>query len=129
MRLLLDTHAYLWWEGDSPRLGDRARNAIADPANTVSVSVASLWEVAIKIRIGKLDADLGRLIDGIGENGFSLLDIRTEHVLETVRLPLHHRDPFDRLLVAVAHLDGITLVSDDRRLHAYPVDLLPCGDA
>jgi len=127
MRLLLDTHAYLWWESDAPNLAGTARDAVADPRNEVCVSIVSLWEIAIKVRLGKLDADLARLVEGLGENGFRLLGVQPQHVLETVRLPLHHKDPFDRLLVATARLEGLTLVSSDARLPLYPVELLPCA--
>ena len=126
-RLLLDTHAYLWWEGDNPRLHGTARDAIADPRNEVCVSVARLWEIAIKARLGKLEADVAALLDGVAENGFTLLGVQPQHVLETTRLPLLHRDPFDRLLVATASVEGLTLVSDDARLPAYGIAVLPCG--
>ncbi|HYH37070.1 MAG TPA: type II toxin-antitoxin system VapC family toxin [Azospirillum sp.] len=127
MRLLLDTHTYLWWESDSPRLAGAARDAIADPQNEICVSIVSLWEVAIKVRLGKLDADLAQLMEGLGENGFKLLAVQPRHVLETVRLPLHHKDPFDRLLIATARVEGLTLVSDDARLPLYLADLMPCS--
>ena len=128
MRLLLDTHAYLWWESGSPYLSGTAREAISDPHNEVCVSIVTLWEIAVKVRIGKLDADLAQLMEGMGENGFRPLGVQPEHVLETVRLPLHHKDPFDRLLIATARIEGLTLISDDERLPLYPVDLLPCSD-
>ncbi|MFT8347299.1 type II toxin-antitoxin system VapC family toxin, partial [Gluconobacter oxydans] len=98
MKVLLDTHALLWWLSDSDRLGETAREIIADPVHDILVSIVSLWEIAIKIRIGKLDADMNDILAAIPEEGFSLLQIQPEHLQILMSLPLHHRDPFDHLL-------------------------------
>ncbi len=120
-RLLLDTHAVLWWLTDDPALPSGPREAIADPANEVLVSTASLWEMAIKASLGKLTVP-DDLPAAIGAEGFTWLQVRREHAWEVRLLPLHHRDPFDRLLVAQARVEGTPLLSGDQRLGAYDVD-------
>jgi PIN domain nuclease of toxin-antitoxin system len=121
-RLLLDTLVLLWWRLDDARLNESARDAIAS-ADLVLVSAASAWEVAIKVRLGRLvlDADFAT---GVSESGFERLPVGFEHAAETKGLPDHHRDPFDRMLVAQARVERLTLVTHDRRLAAYEVDLL-----
>jgi PIN domain nuclease of toxin-antitoxin system len=119
--LLADTHALLWYLDDSPSLSSRAGEAI-EAAAEVYVSSASIWEIAIKSRLGKLDpADdlLDRIVDG-----FEQLDVTAAHAWATRELPLHHDDPFDRLLVAQSHLEGLPLISADSRLSAYGVELV-----
>ena len=127
MKLLLDTHAFLWWIGDDARLSVPAREAIADPGNEVSVSVASAWELAIKTGLGRFepDGDLGPFIeDQIRLNAFSVLPVKLEHAVSVSSLPAHHRDPFDRLLVAQAAAEGMTLVSRDPQLRKYDAPTL-----
>lgn len=121
MRLLLDTHALLWWLSDDPRLSARARDLIAEPANDVLVSVASLWEIVVKTRIGKLEADLPAILAEIGRQGFTLLDLRPAHFLALAGLPTHHRDPFDHLLIAQAIAEDALFLSRDCRVSLYPV--------
>jgi len=106
VKLLLDTHILLWAFGDSPKLGSSTRNVITDPANDVYVSMISLWEIAVKARIGKLEVDLGELMALLGPSGFRLLDLRASHLDQLMELPFFpdHRDPFDRLLIAQARL-------------------------
>ena len=111
MKLLLDTHTLLWWLSDDAPLGPRARALIEDPANTILVSIVSLWEIAVKRRIGKLDADLGEIIDAIPQEGFALLPIAPAHLVALVNLPMHHRDPFDHLLIAQAMIEDAAFVS------------------
>jgi len=125
--LLLDTHVLLWWLDDSPRLGARARAAIADPDNTVWVSAATAWEIAIKTGLGRLE--LGEppedvLPREIERGGFRPLAISVEHALAVRALPLHHRDPFDRMLVAQAMLEDLTLVTRDENIAKYEVATL-----
>jgi len=127
MNLLLHTHALIWFLENDPRLGTRARSAISDPANHCHVSDATAWESAIKLSLGKLRLPLpfaqlfpGRLL----ELGFHQLPIRHLHLHRLVDLPFHHRDPFDRLLIAQARSEAMTLVSSDPHFPAYGVALL-----
>ncbi len=123
MRLLLDTHALLWWLADEG-LAEHARNAIADPANMVIVSAASAWEISIKKALGKLVApdDLERQLD---EGGFTPLPISIAHGIAAGQLPRHHDDPFDRMLIAQAFAEGLTVVTHDKRFSDYDVAMLP----
>jgi PIN domain nuclease of toxin-antitoxin system len=123
VRLLLDTHALLWWLADAG-LTDQARDAIADPGNLVMVSAASAWEISIKKTLGKLSApdDLERQVD---EGGFVALPISIAHGLTAGQLPRHHDDPFDRMLIAQALQEGLTIVTHDQRFSDYNVALLP----
>ena len=117
MRLLLDTHAFVWWdEGRLPATLVRRIRA----ADEVWVSAASAWEIAIKAALGKIVAR-ARLADALEDYGFSALPISVEHADEVRALPMHHRDPFDRLLVVQAKLEGLTLVSRDPALLDYGV--------
>lgn len=122
-RLLLDTHVVLWWLEDHPALRGSPRQAIVDPANEVLVSVVSLWEIAIKASLGKLVVP-DDLPDEIAAEEFAWLGVTPEHAWEVRALPLHHRDPFDRLLVAQTRLERASLVTADDRLAAYDVDRL-----
>ena len=116
MRLLLDTHIMLWCLEDSPRLTARARDLVTDPSNDVLVSAASLWEVAIKHALGRLQLDLATLEPGLRKTGFEQLDITGSHALAVAHLPEHHRDPFDRLLAAQSIAEGLRLVTHDSAL-------------
>jgi PIN domain nuclease of toxin-antitoxin system len=122
VRLLLDTHALLWWLADEG-LTDQARDAIADPENLVMVSAASAWEISIKKALGKLAApdDFERQVD---EGGFVALPISIAHGVAAGRLPRHHDDPFDRMLIAQAFGEGLTIVTHDKRFSHYNVALL-----
>ena len=124
MRLLLDTHTFLWFVWGDPKLSRVARDHIEDPANRKWVSTASMWEIAIKVAAGKLS--LARPLDEfltlhVEENGFRTLTIRRAHVLRTAALPLHHRDPFDRMLVAQSLVEDMALLSADPALEAYGI--------
>lgn len=123
MRLLLDTHALLWWLADEG-LSPQARDAIADPANTVAVSAASAWEISIKTALGKLRApeDLQQQVEA---NGFTAMPISIAHGIAAGQLVRHHEDPFDRMLIAQAFAEGLTIVTRDKRFDAYGVMLLP----
>lgn len=115
MRLLLDTHAFLWFVAGDTSVSLAVRAAIIDPANQTYVSIASAWEVAIKAGLGKLKVDAPSVREFFGEqiegNGFAYLPIEPPHVFRAGGMPLHHRDPFDRLLIAQALEEGMTLVS------------------
>jgi PIN domain nuclease of toxin-antitoxin system len=121
--LLLDTHAFLWWNADDPALGPHARKAIADSGNIVFVSAATAWEIATKREAGKLDA-LGDIAGWIRQGGFSELAVELEHAVLSAELPRHHRDPFDRLLVAQAAIEELTLVTADADIVKYSVETL-----
>jgi len=118
MKLLLDTHVVLWWLDDPLLLSQTAREVIADPVNDVLVSAAVCWEIAIKRGLGKLTAPAD-LRGALYSCGFGELHITSAHVLATETLPMHHRDPFDRILVAQALMEGATLVSRDPMVAAY----------
>ena len=123
MNLLLDTHVVLWWLDDPSLLSERAVAAIKHLDNNVIVSVVSAWEIAIKKTLGKLEAP-ENLKEMIAEAGFQWLPITYEHVWKIKDLPFHHEDPFDRLLVAQASIENLTLVTRDSRIQAYTLPLL-----
>jgi PIN domain nuclease of toxin-antitoxin system len=120
--LLVDTHALLWWLADDPGLSAAAREALAEPANDVLVSAASVWEIAIKRALGKLGApdDLPSHIEAAG---FGWLPVTAEHAWQVRGLAAHHRDPFDRLLVAQSLVEQLPIVSADPRFAAYGVEV------
>jgi PIN domain nuclease of toxin-antitoxin system len=123
VRLLLDTHVLLWWLADDDKLSATARDAIGDAATQIYVSAASAWELAIKAGLGKLTAP-DDLTEQLTANSFTPLDISVIHALAVRHLPTYHRDPFDRLLVAQAQAEGLTLVTADKRMKPYDVSLL-----
>jgi PIN domain nuclease of toxin-antitoxin system len=118
MRLLLDTHIFCWWFYEPERLS-LSTLEIMRGAERVFVSSASLWEVAIKARLGKIDADPQELFHQIQINGFHELPVWSKHALVVAGLPLHHSDPFDRLLIAQAMTEPLHLLTDDPRLKQY----------
>ena len=126
MRLLLDTRVLLWWLADDPLLPPQAAAAIADGETSVAVSAASVWEIAIKKAIGRLEAP-DDLLDALAANDFDPLSISHAHALAAGALPAHHDDPFDRMLIAQAQAEGFTLVTADERFPRYDVALLPLG--
>jgi len=121
---LLDTHILLWWVEDDPRVRADTREKIADPSHEVVVSVTSLWEAAIKRAVGKLRFETTTLLDALSRGGMRVLPITAEHALAAGDLPRHHDDPFDRMLVAQARAEGLTLISRDARLRSYDVVIL-----
>ncbi|MEM7481692.1 MAG: type II toxin-antitoxin system VapC family toxin [Acidobacteriota bacterium] len=121
-RLLLDTHVFLWWRSNDARLGQEGLDAIGT-ANAVFVSAASAWEAAIKRAIGRLRIP-EPFEEGIRDSGFNALPIHFDHAEKVGELPPHHSDPFDRLLVAQAQVEGFTLVTHDRTLASYDVPLI-----
>lgn len=123
MSLLLDTHVILWWLTDDLTLSDEVKTRLDDEPD-VYVSPASLWEVTIKQSIGKLSEPTD-VAEEIGDSGFRELPITLHHAIVAGRLPLIHRDPFDRMLVAQAQCEGLTLVSRDPHVQRYDVGLLP----
>jgi PIN domain nuclease of toxin-antitoxin system len=122
VRLLLDTHTLLWWLADEG-LTPQARDAIADPANLVVVSAASAWEISVKKALGKLAAP-DDLEQQVQTGGLEPLPISIAHGIAAGRLPHHHEDPFDRMLIAQAFAEGLTIVTRDKRFDDYGVALL-----
>lgn len=128
MRLLLDTHVLLWWLDDNPALSAEARDLISLGENEVYVSAISAAEIAIKSSVGKLriPSDLEQQLD---RNAFAPLPLRVRHGLAVETLPLHHRDPFDRLLIAQARCEDLTLATADRMFAAYDIRIVDAGGA
>jgi PIN domain nuclease of toxin-antitoxin system len=126
VRLLLDTHTLLWWMSDDPQLTPGVRRLIEDGTNSLYFSVASGWEVAIKVRLGKLtfpepEINLPR---HLADNAITPLPIAMEHALHTSTLPFHHRDPFDQLLIAQSQLEEMPILTSDALIAAYSVETL-----
>lgn len=124
MRLLLDAHTLLWWLADDPELGSEARALIANPANDVLVGAATVWEIAIKRAIGKLDAPAG-LVEALAEAGFAEVHVTAADGKRAGALDPHHRDPFDRMLVAQAERLEALIVTRDPVFGAYGVETRP----
>jgi PIN domain nuclease of toxin-antitoxin system len=118
LRLLLDTHVFLWAVSSNRRLKPATRDYLAK-ADAVYVSAVSIWEIAIKSRLSKIDADPVALANAIGESGFQELPLSAKHAAAVAALPLHHTDPFDRLLLAQAFMEPLRLVTADNALSAY----------
>jgi PIN domain nuclease of toxin-antitoxin system len=124
MRLLLDTHAFLWFVLDDPQLSRAARSLMEDIHNDLLLSPASYWELAIKVKLGKYDipGDFSAFMERhVAKNYLTILPITIKHVAAVTTLPFHHRDPFDRLLVAQAMVEQVPLLSADKALDAYPI--------
>lgn len=123
---LLDTHAFIWWDSDPARLSANAIAFIRDPANSIAVSVTSVWEILIKSDLGKLKltTTLREILDRQRANGISLLSISVDHVLQLERFPRLHKDPFDRLIAAQAAFEQMVLISGDNVFANYPVKVL-----
>lgn len=127
MRALLDTHAFLWFITDNPQLSSTALGFIEDLDNEIYVSTACLWEVAIKSSIGKLNLSrpFGELIPvQLRQNQFLVLNIKADHLARLIELPFHHRDPFDRLLIAQSMVEDLPIVSRDGAFPEYSVDCI-----
>ena len=127
MKLLLDTHIFIWWADQPERLSPTALSALEDEANDLLLSVASVWEMQIKIQLGKLKLSLPikELVNNQQEtNALTVLPVALAHVLRLNALPFHHKDPFDRLLIAQSIEETFTIVTADSQLSAYSVKLL-----
>jgi PIN domain nuclease of toxin-antitoxin system len=123
VRLLLDTHILLWWLSNDQALSAGAREVISDSKSEVFVSAATVWEIAIKHSLGKLIFPVGEIINILNESDFLSLGIEIEHVLLAGMLPQHHADPFDRMLIAQAQHEGLTIVSVDSQIRKYAVSV------
>lgn len=128
MKLLLDTHVFLWVRGAPERLRPATLASLNDAGNELFVSIVSIWEIAVKCRVGKLKADIEVLLAGLAPaSKIKLLDLRPPHVTTLMGLPFHdrHRDPFDHLIIAQAISEGMTLVTHDANASLYPVRVVP----
>ena len=123
MRVLIDTPIFLWWDRQLRSLSRPLRAAIADEANSIFVSAASIWELAIKRAVGKLGFSRS-IVASVSEFGFEILPVTGSHAEHAGGLPRHHNDPFDRLLIAQAYLEGMVLGTQDRRMRPYGVATL-----
>lgn len=127
MRVLLDTHVWLWLQTSPERLSERSLDLLADPANELLLSAASAWEIAVKVGLGKLSlpaAPADYVPRRLATSGTTALPVELRHALHVATLPRHHRDPFDRLLVAQAQVEGMPLMTADPQLSAYDVEIL-----
>jgi PIN domain nuclease of toxin-antitoxin system len=123
MNLLLDTHVLLWWLDDSSHLSEAGRNAIADPDNLIILSAVVIWEIRIKQALGNLEI-APNFYHVIKNQGFELLSITADHAYATGDLPMHHRDPFDRMIIAQAKLEGLSIVTHDTVFKKYGIPVM-----
>jgi PIN domain nuclease of toxin-antitoxin system len=124
MRALLDTHAFLWWLLDSPQLSSGVHEVIGDPANEIYLSAASGWEIAIKAKLGRIEieGDPGKVIpEQMVKNAFDGLPVQMSHALQVFNLPDLHRDPFDRILIAQAQVEDLSIITKDPAIGQYEV--------
>lgn len=127
MAYLLDTHIFLWWIADDPRLPPSLRDLLADPGNTLFFSAASAWEMAIKAQIGKLEVEgdpATFLAKHLQANAMNTMPVQISHAVQVFNLPLHHRDPFDRLLIAQSQVEGLPILSTDPLIRLYDVEVV-----
>ena len=127
MKLLLDTHSFLWFVNDNPRLSEHLKDLIEDENNDIYLSFASLWEMSIKYNLGKLtfDTSYEEFVDEeIIKSNIKLLDIKLEHFKINATLPLHHKDPFDRLIIAQSIVEEIPVITVDLAFAKYPVNII-----
>lgn len=130
MRFLLDTHVWIWWLGSPELLSAQTRAILADPESELSLSAASVWEMAIKVSIGKLQlpGPIDVFVPGqLSQDGIQLLPVQLSHALKVASLPHHHRDPFDRMLLAQAEVESLALITADPLLKPYGVRLVWAG--
>ncbi len=125
MRCLLDTHIFLWSLNSDPKLKDSIRKILQDPQNEVYVSVVNGWEISIKHKVGKLPLKT-TVAECFKKSDFKILNINLEHILQLDKLPLHHKDPFDRILVSQAQVENLTLITSDQKIGQYPVKIMKC---
>jgi PIN domain nuclease of toxin-antitoxin system len=124
MKILLDTHILLWWLSDDEKLSDHARQLIANPENDISVSDISLWEIQLKLMNGKLSLDLETLLQQMAENNFQPLRLHRNHILALSKLPAHHQDPFDRMLVSQVLNEPLHLMTHDKNVSRYSESII-----
>lgn len=121
MKLLLDTHALIWFYENAPELSAQAKTAIEEPANELFVSLTSFWEMSIKMGLGKMNisTSLEKFAEDVTNNGIQLLPLEMKHIVQYQTLPFHHRDPFDRMIVSQALTEGMSIVSVDDIIDEY----------
>jgi PIN domain nuclease of toxin-antitoxin system len=127
MRILLDTHAFLWWITDAPQLSARARKIVGDGDNELLLSAASGWELAVKAKLGRIQLPndlVSFLLEQMASNAIESLPVQMAHALHVYTLPDHHRDPFDRLLVAQAQLEHLSILTADPQIARYSIKTL-----
>ena len=127
MKVLLDTHTFLWWISNDTRLSSRAREIISNGNNELLLSAASGWEIAIKVRLGRLQLpyEPERFIpEQLVINAIQSLPIKISHALHTYSLPIYHRDPFDRIIIAQAQLEGLPILTSDPQIAKYKVEII-----
>jgi len=126
MDIIVDTHAAIWFITDNKQLPESSKKIIEEPENNCYISIATLWEMGIKYSLGKLKlkAELKRIFELFFESGFLLLPITPDHILTNASLVFHHRDPFDRLIIAQAKREGYALISKDAEFDKYDVNLI-----
>ena len=127
MKVLLDTHTFLWWISNDTRLSSRAREVISNGNNELLLSAASGWEIAIKVRLGRLQLpyEPERFIpEQLVINAIQSLPIKISHALHTYSLPIYHRDPFDRIIIAQAQLEGLPILTSDPQIAKYKVEII-----
>ncbi len=127
MQVLLDTNAFLWWVTDDPKLSKTARSIISNPENPIFFSVASAWEIIIKYQLGKLPLPEPAKVyipNRVKHYGFIYLSIKMKDVLEISNLENHHKDPFDRLLIAQAKVDNLSIITADKKFNLYDIDVI-----
>jgi PIN domain nuclease of toxin-antitoxin system len=126
-RYLLDTHTFLWFVDNDPKLSAKAPGEIRNPNNEIFLSLISVWEIVIKVSIGKLSFSMpfeSSLMFQLNTNGIQLLDLKLEHLTEALNLPLHHREPFDRLLIAQAISENLDFITVDSLFKPYPINIV-----
>ena len=121
MRILLDTHAIIWYFEHNDKLSQKAEAIIDNPENNIYICTASLWEIAIKVSLGKLNISFNGLLDELEKVGFLVLHTENEYLQRLLDLPLIHKDPFDRLIISTAIVENMTLISADENVHKYNV--------
>ena len=126
MNLLLDTHTFIWWDSNASHLSQKAQALIGDPSNSIYLSLVSIWEIQIKRNLGKLQIrkPIQDILTEQRANGVNTLQIEIKHLIELDNLPNHHKDPFDRLLIAQAASEGLTLLTKDKFFQDYQVSVI-----
>ena len=124
MTYLLDTHALIWYFENEGNLSRKAEDLIDDPANSIYVSAATLWEITIKVGLGKLDVNFDLLLAQVEQASFFIVQMKNSYLQELIGMPQIHKDPFDRLLIATAKIEKMILITTDENIHKYEVEWL-----